>query len=147
VKRLNKEKKPTKLSKLINLNSYRKELWKRYQIKSTKINKYKPFIKKIVLFGSFITTKENPTDIDIYIILDGDKINNQTKLSIYNIRKALEDLNSEELDIIVNIKYKRIFRGKTLVSQMPLRNLIKFGRKKYGSFYRSISLVNIERER
>jgi len=147
VKRLNKEKKPTKLSKLINLNSYRKELWKRYQIKSTKIDKYKPFIKKIVLFGSFITTKENPTDIDIYIILDGDKINNQTKLSIYNIRKALEDLNSEELDIIVNIKYKRIFRGKTLVSQMPLRNLIKFGRKKYGSFYRSISLVNIERER
>ena len=147
MKRLNKEKKPTKLSKLINLNSYRKELWKRYQIKSTKIDKYKPFIKKIVLFGSFITTKENPTDIDIYIILDGDKINNQTKLSIYNIRKALEDLNSEELDIIVNIKYKRIFRGKTLASQMPLRNLIKFGREKYGSFYRSISLVNMERER
>jgi len=141
VKELNKEKKPTKLSKLINLNSYRKELWKRYQIKSTKIDKYKPFIKKIVLFGSFITTKENPTDIDIYIILDGDKINNQTKLSIYSIRKALEDLNSEELDIIVNIKYKRIFRGKTLVSQMPLKNLIKFGRKKYGSFYRSISLI------
>ena len=141
MKELSKEKKPTKLSKLINLNSYRKELWKRYQIKSTKIDKYKPFIKKIVLFGSFITTKENPTDIDIYIILDGDKINNQTKLSIYNIRKALEDLNSEELDIIVSIKYKRIFRGKTLASQMPLRNLIKFGRKKYGSFYRSISLI------
>ena len=136
-----------KLSKLINLNKHRKELWKNYQKKFSNVDHLKPYIKKMVLFGSFTSNKENPSDIDIYIILDGDKINNQTKLSIYNIRKALEDLNSEELDIIVNIKYKRIFRGKTLASQMPLRNLIKFGRKKYGSFYRSISLVNIERER
>ena len=136
-----------RLSKLINLNKYRKELWKNYQKKFSNVDYLKPYIKKMVLFGSFTSNKENPSDIDIYIILDGDKINNQTKLSIYNIRKALEDLNSEELDIIVSIKYKRIFRGKTLASQMPLRNLIKFGRKKYGSFYRSISLVNIERER
>ena len=136
-----------RLSKLINLNKYRKELWKNYQKKFSNVDYLKPYIKKMVLFGSFTSNKENPSDIDIYIILDGDKINNQTKLSIYNIRKALEDLNSEELDIIVNIKYKRIFRGKTLASQMPLKNLIKFGRKKYGSFYRSISLVNIERER
>jgi len=130
-----------KLSKLINLNKHRKELWKNYQKKFSNVDYLKPYIKKMVLFGSFTSNKENPSDIDIYIILDGDKINNQTKLSIYNIRKALEDLNSEELDIIVNIKYKRIFRGKTLASQMPLRNLIKFGRKKYGSFYRSISLI------
>ena len=130
-----------RLSKLINLNKHRKELWKNYQKKFSNVDYLKPYIKKMVLFGSFTSNKENPSDIDIYIILDGDKINNQTKLSIYNIRKALEDLNSEELDIIVNIKYKRIFRGKTLASQMPLRNLIKFGRKKYGSFYRSISLI------